>query len=85
MDVTEASDSKLWKNAITAENGVITVRYALHTLQLSVHFFKTNSSAKDIVSKVRNGAKKTHKQNITELFKHNNKAFPSLGCENSCI
>ena len=44
-------------------------------------FFKANSSAKEVVSKVRNVTKKTHKRNIRELFKHNNKALPRLGCE----
>ena len=66
-DVTKASDSEFWENVITAEEGVITVRCAAHTLQLSVHdFFKTNFSTKEAVSKVRNVVKKTHKQNIRE-------------------
>ena len=36
----------LWEDVITAEGGVITVRCAVYTLQLSVrYFFKDNSSA----------------------------------------
>ena len=50
---------------MTAEDGVIIVRCAVHSLQLSVHdFFKANFSTKDVVSNVKNLAKKTHKQNI---------------------
>ena len=81
-DITEAFDSELWKILITAEDGVITVRSAVYTLQLSVHdFFKANSSAKEVVSKVKSAAKKTHKQNILQFFKPNNKPLPRLGCE----
>ena len=73
-DLTETSGSELWEDVVTTEDGIITVRCAVHTLQPSVHdFFKTNSSAQDVVSKVKNVAKKTHKQNIRKLFKHNNK------------
>ena len=36
-------------------------------------FFKANTSAKEVVSKVRNVAKEIHKQNIREFFKQNNK------------
>ena len=44
--MTEGSDSKLWEDVITAEDGVITVGWAIYTLQLSVHdFFKANSNA----------------------------------------
>ena len=46
-DVTEASDSELFEDVITAEDEVITIKCAIHTLQLRVHdFFKANSSAK---------------------------------------
>ena len=46
--VTEASDREFWENVITAEGGVTTVRYAVHTLQLSVHdFLKLISPPKD--------------------------------------
>ena len=38
-DVTEASDSTLWEDVITAEDKRITIRGAVHTLQLSVHDF----------------------------------------------
>ena len=71
------------KNEImTAEDGVITVRCAVHTLQLSVHdFFKANSNAREIVSKFRNVTKKCHKQSIRELFKQNNKPLSRLDCE----
>ena len=80
--MTEASDSEFWENVITAEDGVITVRCAVHTLQLSVRaFFKTNFSTKEVVSKMRNAARKTHKQNIRERFKHNDKPFPRLDYE----
>ena len=44
-------------------------------------FFKVNSSARLVVSNVRNVAKKTNKQNIRELFKHNNKSLSKLLCE----
>ena len=78
-DVTEASDSELWEDVITAKDGFITIRYHVHTLQLSVRdFFKANFSAKEVVSKGRNVAKKTQKQNIRKLFKHNNKLLPKL-------
>ena len=61
-DITEASDCELCEDVLTAENGV-TVRCAVHTLQLSVHdFFKANSTAKKVVSKVRNAARKTHQR-----------------------
>ena len=81
-DVTKASDSEISEDVISAEGGAITVRCAVYTLQLSVHdFFKANFSAKDVVSNVRNIAQKTHKQNIRELFKHNNKPLPILDCE----
>ena len=79
-DVTEASDSELWEDVLTAED--ITVRCIVHTLQLSVYdFLKAKFSAKEVVSKVRNVSKKTHKPNIRELFKHNNKPFPTLDFE----
>ena len=83
-DVNEASDSELCEDVITAEDEVITVKCAIHTLQLRVHdFSKANSSAKEVVSKVKNVAKKTNKENIKELFKHNNnKPLPRLNCEN---
>ena len=65
--ITEVCDSELREDVITAADGVITVRCAVHTLQLSVHdFFKTNFSATELVSKVRNVAKKTYKQNIRD-------------------
>ena len=68
-DVTEASDSELWEDVITAEDGVITVKCAVHTLQLNEHdFFKANSSAKEAVSKVKKIDKKMYKQDIEELF-----------------
>ena len=52
----------------TSEDVVVTVRYAVYTLQLSERdFFEANSSAK-VVSKVRNVPKKIRKQNIRELF-----------------
>ena len=55
---------------------------AVHTLQLSVlDFFKSNSRAKEVVSKVRNVAKKIQKQNIRELFKLNNNPLSRLDCE----
>ena len=44
-------------------------------------FFKPNSRAKVAVSKVGNVSNKTHKQNIREMFKHNNNSFPRVGCE----
>ena len=67
-DVTEASDNQLWKDVITAEDGVITAKCAVHTLLLSEHdFFKANSSGKKAVAKVKNVAQKTHKQNISEF------------------
>ena len=37
---------------------------------------------KEVVSKVTNVAKKTNKENIRELFKHNNKPLHRLDCEN---
>ena len=61
-----------WEDVITAEDGVITVRCAVHTLQLSVLSFLKLILA----SKVRNVAKKTQKQNIEKLFMHNNKLPP---------
>ena len=83
-DVTEASDSGLWEDAITAEDVLNTVWCAVHTLQRRVHdFFKANFSAKEEVSKVRNLAKKTRKQNIRELLKHNKKSLPKQDCETS--
>ena len=39
-EVTEASDRELWEEIITAEDEVITVRCAVHSLQLSVHNFR---------------------------------------------
>ena len=44
-------------------------------------FFKAKSNAKEVVSKVRNVLKKTHKHNIRELFEHNSKLLPRLDCE----
>ena len=68
-DVTQASYSELWEDVITAEDGVITIRCGVHTLQLSVlDFFNANANAKEVGSKVRNVTIKTHKQNIIELF-----------------
>ena len=59
--VTEASNRELWKDVITVVDGVTTVRCAGHTLQLNVHdFFKANSRATKVVSKVSTVAKKTH-------------------------
>ena len=83
-DRCETSDNEIEVDAIglTAEDGVITVRCAVHTLQLSVHdFFEANFSVKEMVSKFRNVAKKSHKQSIRELFKHNNKPNPRLDGE----
>ena len=83
-DRCETSDNEIEVEAIglTAEDGVITVRCAVHTLQLSVHdFFEANFSVKEMVSKFRNVAKKSHKQSIRELFKHNNKPNPRLDGE----
>jgi len=81
-DVAETSDNELDVEALTAEDGVMTVRCAVHTLQLSVHdFFRANSEVKDIISKAHNIAKKTHKQSIRELFKNNNRPLPRLDCE----
>ena len=58
-NVTEATDSELWEDEITAENVIITVRCAVYTLQIIVHdFFRPNSSAKEVVSTERNVAKK---------------------------
>ena len=36
--------------------------------------------AKEVIPKVRNVAKKTRKQNIRELLKHNNKPLSRLDC-----
>ena len=61
----------------TSEDVVVTVRYAVYTLQLPVSerdFFKANSSAK-VVSKVRNVPKKIRKQNIRELFQTTSNFF----------
>ena len=77
-DVTEASTSEFWENVITAEDGMI--GQAVHTLQLRMHnFFKAKSSVRVVMSKVRNVAKISHKQNIKELFKRNSKPLPRLG------
>ena len=43
-----------------------------------------NSSAKEVESKVKNVAKKTHKQIIRKLFKQNNKSLPRLNFETCC-
>ena len=60
-DVTEASDSGLCEHVITAKDGVVIVRCAVHTLHLSMHdFFIANFSAKEVVSQMRNVSKKTH-------------------------
>ena len=59
-DVTEASYIALRKVVITAEGGVTAVRFDVCTLYLDVHdFFKSNSSAKAVVSKVKNSIEKT--------------------------
>ena len=44
-------------------------------------FFKVNFCAEEVMSKVGNDTKKTNKQNIIELFKHNNKPLLRLDCE----
>ena len=81
-NIPEASDNELWEDVITAEDGVITVSYAVYTLQQSVHdFFKANFSGKEVVSKVRNVAKKSSKQNSREFFEHNNKLFSRVDSE----
>ena len=55
-DVTETSDNEL---AITNEDGVVTIRCPVYTLQLSVHdFIKANFSAKEVVAKVRKSPKR---------------------------
>ena len=64
---------------IAAEGEVITVRCAVYTLQQSMHdYFKANSSAKEVVSKVGNLAQKIRTHNIRELFQHNNLPHRSL-------
>ena len=46
-DVHEASDSGLWEDVITTEDGIITVRCAVYTIQQSVHdFFKDITALK---------------------------------------
>ena len=74
-----AQFSMLIGMVITAEDGVITGRCAVYTLQRRGHdFFKANSSAKEAVSKVTNFSKRTNKHNIRELFKP---PLPRLDCE----
>ena len=81
-DVTEASYSGFREVVITAEGRVITVRCGVRTLYVDVHdFFKSNSSAKAVVSKVRNSTEKTHQHNTRKLFKHKNKPLSRLDCE----
>ena len=38
-DVTEAFDSELLEDVVTATDGIVIVRCAVYTLQLSVHDF----------------------------------------------
>ena len=63
---------------MTAEYGVITVRCAVHSLQLSVHdFFKANFSAKEVVSNVKISPKRP----TNRISEHNNKPLPRLDCK----
>lgn len=66
----------------TATEGVIPVRCAVHTLQLSVHdVISSNTQIKRVLGAVRKVVNKTHTQNMRLIFKQNRKALPKLDCD----
>ncbi|KAK4301466.1 hypothetical protein Pmani_026385 [Petrolisthes manimaculis] len=66
----------------TAAEGVISVRCAVHTLQLSVHdVISSNARIKKVLGAVRKVVNKTHTQNMRLVFKQNKKALLKSDCD----
>lgn len=82
-EISRVTDSNETRRGIkTAAEGVTSVRYAVCTLQLSVHdVISSNARIKKFLLAVRKVVNKTHTQNMRLVFKQNRKAFPKLYCD----